>query len=234
MGGVLYAIAVIINIGVCFGIPFGGLIYLIKKKKSLKPFFIGAIVFFVSQILLRIPIINILAQSKGYNILANLYPIIFIFLISLSAGLFEECGRYLGFKYLLKNNRSFNDALIFGLGHGGIEAFLIVGIPILSSLNSIDANTLFMTSIERISAMTFHIAASVLVMYGINKGRKIYLFLAIIAHTLFNFVGVSLLSRGVNILIVEAILFIFAIIGVVFMVKIKKNFEGDILNEKNN
>lgn len=58
MDSVPIIISFTINILICFGIPFGYLLYAIKKRKNLKPFFIGALVFFISQILLRIPLIT--------------------------------------------------------------------------------------------------------------------------------------------------------------------------------
>ena len=57
----------------------------------------------------------------------------FIFL-GITAGVFEECGRYMGFKLTLKKHRRFGDGVAFALGHGGIEALLIAGISSLYNL----------------------------------------------------------------------------------------------------
>lgn len=48
-----------INIIICFGIPMGYLIYIIRKRSGVKAFFIGALVFFISQILLRLPLLKL-------------------------------------------------------------------------------------------------------------------------------------------------------------------------------
>ncbi len=42
------------------------------------------------------------------------------------AGVFEECGRYLVMKYLLKKNRTRENAVLYGIGHGGIEILAVI------------------------------------------------------------------------------------------------------------
>lgn len=64
---------------------------------------------------------------------------------SLAAGLFEEGGRFLVFRFLLKSRRSWSDGLAFGLGHGGIEAILLGGTTTIQNIIfalSLNAGTL--------------------------------------------------------------------------------------------
>ncbi len=42
------------------------------------------------------------------------------------AGVFEECGRYVILKYILKKNRRKENAVLYGIGHGGIEILAVV------------------------------------------------------------------------------------------------------------
>ena len=42
------------------------------------------------------------------------------------AGVFEECGRYVVLKYILKKNRSRENAVLYGIGHGGIEVLAVL------------------------------------------------------------------------------------------------------------
>ncbi|MDX8420375.1 YhfC family intramembrane metalloprotease [Stecheria sp. CLA-KB-P133] len=44
------------------------------------------------------------------------------------AGIFEECGRHIILKYILKKDRTRENAVIYGIGHGGIE-ILTVFVP---------------------------------------------------------------------------------------------------------
>lgn len=45
---------------------------------------------------------------------------------TLMAGLFEECGRHIILKYILKKNRSRENAVLYGIGHGGIEILTVL------------------------------------------------------------------------------------------------------------
>lgn len=42
------------------------------------------------------------------------------------AGVFEECGRYVILKYIMKKNRTPENAVLYGIGHGGIEVLTVV------------------------------------------------------------------------------------------------------------
>ena len=118
---------ILINIIISFGIPIVALIYFILKKKAcVKSYFIGVIVFFISQITLRLPILNnVISNMDWYIEISIVSPIIIMIFLGLTAGIFEEIGRYLGFKIALKNNRRWIDGIAFGIGHGGIEAILL-------------------------------------------------------------------------------------------------------------
>lgn len=42
------------------------------------------------------------------------------------AGVFEECGRYIILKYMMKKNRTPENAVLYGIGHGGIEVLMVM------------------------------------------------------------------------------------------------------------
>ena len=42
------------------------------------------------------------------------------------AGVFEECGRHIVLKYIMKKNRTRENAVLYGIGHGGIEILAIL------------------------------------------------------------------------------------------------------------
>ncbi|HHY73721.1 MAG TPA: YhfC family intramembrane metalloprotease [Bacillus bacterium] len=102
------------------------LIFLIRKKSlSWKSLLIGVLIFIVfSQVLEKILHIAVI-DPAGPSLKWTDSTVAFVAYGALAAGVFEEIGRYVGFKFLLKKNRSYNDGLSFGLGHGGIEAILI-------------------------------------------------------------------------------------------------------------
>jgi uncharacterized membrane protein YhfC len=42
------------------------------------------------------------------------------------AGVFEECGRYIVLKTIMKKNRTRENAVLYGIGHGGIEILAVI------------------------------------------------------------------------------------------------------------
>jgi len=90
----------------------------------------GALTFVASQVV-RLPLLiglTLLSQAlrldfgQEGNFWSN------VVLLSLTAGLFEETARYLVLRFLARDVRGWRNAVMFGAGHGGIEAILIVGI----------------------------------------------------------------------------------------------------------
>lgn len=233
-------IYLLINIIISFGIPIGALVYFIRKKnRCVKPYFIGMLVFFISQMILRIPLLNnVISKMDWYMEMSTFYPVIVMIFLGLTAGVFEEVGRYLGFKIALKNNRRWIDGIAFGIGHGGIEAMLLLGMASLQNLfiviskgNESVLNILYsngpyilLGGLERIFAIMLHIGLTMIVLYGINKNKIRYLFLAIILHGLVDFIVVLLSSLGINILLVEGWVGICALVGLIITIKYKRVF----------
>ena len=50
------------------------------------------------------------------------------------AGIFEECGRYIVLKNIMKKNRTRENAVLYGIGHGGIEIWAVLLPGMISSL----------------------------------------------------------------------------------------------------
>lgn len=98
----------------------------------------GALAFVGSQVV-RLPLLYgvTIAFRKGllpspperYTFAFNLVVMCF------TAGLFEEGARYLVYRYLLKKARSWQEALAFGAGHGGIESILLGLAVVLTLVN---------------------------------------------------------------------------------------------------
>ncbi len=96
----------------------------------------GALAFPLSQ-LLRIPLllgmaalVNPYAQEWDAD---RLFWVNFV-VLTLTSGLFEEGARYLILRWGAKGVRDWKEGLMYGAGHGGIEAILIVGGSAISNL----------------------------------------------------------------------------------------------------
>lgn len=88
----------ILSIFISIGIPLCFLIYiLLKKERYIKSYFMGVLVFVVSQIILRLPIIQVvLPKFDWYGNMQIFYPVVYIIFLSFTAGIFEEIGRFIG------------------------------------------------------------------------------------------------------------------------------------------
>jgi len=128
-------------IGMCFtllisfGLPIGLLLYAMNKLKAkMISFWIGAATFVVFALvleqLLHIGMINQFGEALTGNILIKaIYG-------GLAAGIFEEVGRFISMKLFMKRFLNKENAFMYGVGHGGIEAMIIVGLTTVSNLIS--------------------------------------------------------------------------------------------------
>ncbi len=133
-GGV--AVGLLLGIFVCLLLPIGGVIWCRRKYGGAAlPFVIGMAAFVVSQIFIRIPLIqNVLPRMEWYAQLPYSNYFLYGLFLSFTAGLFEETARFLCVRFVLKRNRRFGDAVAFGFGHGGAEAVLITGLTLINYL----------------------------------------------------------------------------------------------------
>lgn len=145
------------------------------------------ICFILSQLCLRLPLLKLLNNNLWLNNFQSLHPLLYGFLITLSAGLFEEGGRFIFKDKFLKESNSKSDAIIFGLGHGLIEAIFVL-IVSFSSLNLMTRSDIFLGLYERLLAVIFHIGMTLLIWLGFNRMEKYrYLILAIFLHGFFDY-----------------------------------------------
>jgi uncharacterized membrane protein YhfC len=216
---------IIFSLFLIFGFTIGLVVYLcVVRKASFVAVLVGALVFLVFQLLTRIPLLQVISQMEWYQAMAASLPLLAIFL-SVTAALFEETGRYLAFRYVLKNRLETKNAVAYGVGHGGFEAIVLVGLTYINNLviclaiNSGTYDTTigpalgasaemvknqFLTlpshifalgGIERFLTILVHIGLSVLVYYAVRYRMPRFYLYALLAHTLLNF-GVVLISQA--------------------------------------
>jgi uncharacterized membrane protein YhfC len=128
-----------VSLLLCFGVPIGLAIWAkvrYKKAFSFLPLLLGAAGFFVFQIIIRVSILLPLVQSSAWFKAAIKAPgatWVYGAILCLTAGLFEEPVRFLVYS-ILKKKRQFPDGLSYGIGHGGIEAIVLVGLTYVNNL----------------------------------------------------------------------------------------------------
>ncbi|MCR5541976.1 MAG: YhfC family intramembrane metalloprotease [Ruminococcus sp.] len=95
-------------------------------KFKVKPMITGAVVWFIFAILLKVllltPVIG-MDNSVSKAVKGNVW--LYYFVAASAAGIFEETGRFIAFRTVLKRCDDKSDALSYGLGHGGFESVYI-------------------------------------------------------------------------------------------------------------
>ncbi len=105
-----------------------------KDEKVWIAALIGAAGFFVPQMLIRIPILNVLSMNEGYMTFAENHYLIYAILIAATAGLFELAGRFTTAKILDRKGITLHKAMAAGLAHGCIEAVVVVGLQYINNI----------------------------------------------------------------------------------------------------
>ncbi len=215
-----------------------------KTGASWKVWGWGALTFFVSQIVLRIPLLQVatilLAQmnldwSEAQSFWFNL-----VFL-TLTAALFEEGGRWLMMRWRARDILQWRDGVMFGAGHGGIEAMLLVGLGAVNGIIALSMGDAVLANVppeqlavaqaqiaqlqsvtwdavalgiwERVPAIVFHTAASLLVLKAVREHNAIWWWAAFLLHVMLNAIALIALEYG-GILQSELALTVFSVISV--------------------
>lgn len=212
-------LGLIVGILICFGIPIICTVLLARGKKGCwKAFFFGVLAFTISQICIRIPILTRVLPNYGWFTLLQANKIVYGLFLGLTAGIFEECARWIGMRFL--KERTIYSGLAFGLGHGGIEAMTLVGLNcvVILVMTLMGKGALFygiqgniwIGSAERIFAITYHVGASLLIMHGfrVRKSGR-FLLLAILLHTVLD---MGAIVFGTNMMAVEVYAAVIAIV----------------------
>jgi uncharacterized membrane protein YhfC len=185
---------------------------------SFRVFGAGALVFFVAQIVLRFPWQIPLGRSvQGHRE----WVVPFLLFSAFTAALFEEAGRWVGYRYLVRDERTRRTGVMFGLGHGGMEAILLVALPLAGllvawvmasrgmippgpALDAIGRQTaalgfwsVQLATVERASAMALHVGLALIVLQVWLRGSLRWLILAIGIHFAVNALG-ALLLHGLH------------------------------------
>lgn len=114
----------------------------LKTKTSIVPTLIGALIFVVFALVLEqiLHVIFLVIDSPVSRFINN-NAVAYGVYGGLAAGLFEETGRLVAYALFLKKYTDRKTPLMYGIGHGGIEAILIGGLSLFSTmLTSITIN----------------------------------------------------------------------------------------------
>ena len=126
---------IIVNMILGVVIPIVLLLYFKKKYKAgIKSFLVGsAVMLLFAMVLEQLAHSVVLGSPAGIVIQENIW--MYALYGSVMAGLFEETGRLLAMRYVLKKEHgNAHNALMYGAGHGGFEMFVILSIGMINNL----------------------------------------------------------------------------------------------------
>jgi uncharacterized membrane protein YhfC len=211
-----------------------------KFRLDWRLYFVGAVTFVASQILhipFNLAFLNPWVESvgfEGFGLIASSIA------LGLSAGIFEEVTRYVVYRFWIKRDRSWEQGLLFGAGHGGVEAIILGVLSLLTviriiSLEGIDLQTvvpegqlalaeaqiaafwgapwflILLGAFERAIALAFHMSAALLVLQAFTRNNIAWLLAAIGWHALLDALAVFA-SQTWGPYVTEGILAVFAFV----------------------
>ena len=134
-------------------------VWKIRKKEPVTSILVGAAAFLLFAVILEKPIQNVLAFPTAMGLpdhaisrFLSANPVLLALVAGLFPGVFEETGRLVAFKTVLKNRRNRETSISYGIGHGGFEVLLILGIMYIQYIAyAVMINTgIFGTVIEQV------------------------------------------------------------------------------------
>ena len=183
----------------------------------------GAIVFFIFQLATRVPAVQLIQAAIGEQLKASQSLMwAWLVLLALTAGLFEEIGRYVGYRvFMRREDKTWSKAIMYGLGHGGLESVVLVGgltlvgliniwsiasgglaqLPEdqralaaqqLEVLNSQPGWAALLSAWERLWTVPVQVAFSVMVLQVFRRGKLIWLLWAVLGHAFVDLVAIGL------------------------------------------
>ncbi len=108
----------------------------LKEKCSVVPAFAGVATFTVAVLVLEnIPKYFLFSGANSVSDYILNHAWAYAFTGALLAGIFEECGRFVTFRYFLKNYTARETAVTYGIGHGGMACLILLGVGMISNLS---------------------------------------------------------------------------------------------------
>ena len=212
----------IVSLLVAFGLPIGLYLYLKHKKYARTSSFVtGMLVFILFALVLETAVHSLVFSLAGTALTGNLF--LYAVYAALMAAAFEETGRYLAMRFVLR-------------GHGGAEAMILLGLTSINNLvntalinsgslpdvlSGLDETTLesvlggvsqlwtapayifFVAGFERAVAICLHIALSVLVWRAVRDRKASWYWAAFGGHFAVDFAAV--IMPNYSILLTEAL-----------------------------
>lgn len=113
----------------------------VKKKEPMTTILLGAATFLLFALVLEKPIQNVLLfpaqmglKEHAVSRFVGARPVLWALLVGLFPGVFEETGRLVTYQTVLKKRRHRETSISHGIGHGGFEVLLMMGLTYFQNI----------------------------------------------------------------------------------------------------
>lgn len=115
------------------GLPVA-LVFLIRRKykAQIQALFVGAGTFLFFAMILEQLLHSVVFSVAGVALTSSTF--LYALYGGAAAALFEETGRYLAMRFFMKNNLNRENALMYGVGHGGVESIMLMSMVSINNL----------------------------------------------------------------------------------------------------
>lgn len=206
-----------VSVFLAVALPLILMIYFwVKTRYDLIAVAFGGLAYYFSQVIIKMGILSSIARSDWFMAMTK-YPVLIGIFLAILAGILAEFIRILIFIFLIKKEeRNWKNGLALGLGFGGTESIMVVGMAFISFIGySIAINSGFfdtqigirftaeealgikadllkpsyiylLAGLERAAYLVIQMALSILIVAGVAEGKPIYFGYAILAHVAIN------------------------------------------------
>lgn len=115
------------------------LIWKLRKKERFTTILVGAATFLIFALILEKPIQNVLlfpAQmglgEHPLSLFLNAHPVLLALAAGLFPGVFEETGRLVAYRTVLRKRKNRETSISHGIGHGCFEAIYLLGVTYIT------------------------------------------------------------------------------------------------------
>lgn len=233
---VIMAVLVIASLTMMFSVT----LYLHKRYHgSFGILIAGALGFFISQVMIRLPMVGIFNQFVDS-------PMTYILLLAGSAAFVETTARYVVTRFALKDRLSWSSGVITGIGHGFCELLFVFVLgysanlflymiggsdaALLEKTIALTPNVYYgLAFLERLFAICFHVAMSLMMVIGFIKQKQMFYTISVfLLHMSFDGAVAYLQLQGMNIYYVEVFIALCALLSMIYVIQMYRNMKDNI------
>lgn len=256
-------ITTVISLCICFILPLGYLFAVEKRRTNvLRPYWIGALAFFIAQVILRLPLLNVLRTGTSwYAGLQEENIWLYALFVSFTTALLETLARYIFIRLTLQDRNRFIDAVSMGVGHGLVESVLFTGVTLLglffyficintntlaevSGLSgtaleelqnqcmSMTAMDMFILGLERLSSMAMQVGYTVMVYKGVKSKNLVLIPAAMLWQVIPNMIVVLFPDFGIGDIGIQIAYVVLGALGIFYVYSVRNHGVWKLKNEQ--